>query len=114
MTSCSHIRGDKMNDQEYEIFLNKSLILIENAINFLRNGKHIVAYNKMLGVQQKLLQLEEDKKIELSLQELSCRSISYYMMEGRYNDAKIVIEKMRVDLYKIYGRIKKENERNTN
>ena len=103
-----------MNNEEYEIFLNKTLNIIENAINFLKNDKHIVAYHKMLGVHQKLISLEGERKIELSLEELSSRSVSHYMMDGRYKDAMIVIEKMRIDLYQIYGRIKKENEKNRN
>lgn len=103
-----------MTNEEYEVFLNKTLNLIENAVNFLRSNKHIVAYNKMLGVHQKLLLLEDERKIGLALEELSCRSISHYMLDGRYEEAMAVIEKMRIDLYQIYGRIKKENEKNRN
>jgi len=103
-----------MNNEEYEIFLNRTLVLIENAVNFLSRNKHIVAYNKMLGVHQKLLSLEGDRKIALSLEELSCRSISHYMLDGRYDDAFVVIEKMRIDLYQIYGKVKTENEKNRN
>jgi hypothetical protein len=103
-----------MNNEEYEIFLNRTLVLIENAVNFLRNKKHIVAYNKMLGVHQKLLSLAGDRKIALSLEELSCQSIFHYMLDGRYDDAAVVVEKMRVDLYQIYGKVKTENEKNRN
>jgi len=101
-----------MNNEEYELFLNKTLNLIENAINFLKNNKHIVAYNKMLGVHQKLVLLEGERKIELSLEELSCRSVSHYMLDGRYDDAMVVIQKIKIDLYLIYGKVKKENEKN--
>lgn len=103
-----------MTNEEYEVFLNKTLNLIENAVNFLGNNKHIVAYNKMLGVHQKLISLEGERKVELSLEELSSRSVSHHMMDGRYEDAMVIIEKMRIDLYRIYGRIKKENEKNRN
>ncbi len=103
-----------MNNEEYELFLNKTLNLIENAVNFLNRGKHIVAYNKMLGIYQKLTSLEGDKRVELSLEELSCRSVSYYMLDGRYDDAMVVIKKIRLDLYQVYGKVKKENEKNRN
>lgn len=103
-----------MDSEEYELFLNKTLNLIENAVNFLKNNKHIVAYNKMLGVHQKLESLEDDRKIERSLNVLGCRSVSHYMLDGRYDDAMIVIKKIREDLYQVYGKVKKENEKNRN
>ncbi len=103
-----------MNNEEYELFLNKTLNLVENAINFLNRSKHIVAYNKMLGVYQKLASLEGERRIELSLEELSCKSVSHYMLDGRYDDAITVIKKIKIDLCLVYDKVKKENEKNRN
>jgi hypothetical protein len=56
-----------MEKEEFAQFLKSTLIKIENAINLLEQDmpKHIPAYNKILGVQQKLAGLGEDKKTQL-------------------------------------------------
>lgn len=103
-----------MQKEEYEEFLNRTLILIENARNFLLNDKHIISYNKMLGVQQKLEQLTDPEKTELSVELIKVRSVIYYLTEGRYKDAMDSLEKARESIYKIYGQVGKKYENNRN
>ena len=103
-----------INDEEYELFLNRTLNLIENAVNFLKNDKHIVAYNKMIGVHQKICSIVEEEKKELLLNELICKDIIHHLLDGRYEQAKESIMIVKTNLYKIYGKVKKKNETNRN
>jgi len=102
-----------MNNEEYEVFLNRTLNLVENAINFLKNDKHILSHNKILGIHQKLELVKEEKE-ELSSEAFRSKVSSQYLIDGQYDRAKEVIGEMKINLYKIYGRVKKENEKNKN
>lgn len=104
-----------MNSSEFIEFLTGTLIKIENAINLLEQDapKHIPAYNKILGVQQKLAGLNESYKGKLFSQLITTRSIINYFMNGRYRDGYQQILKLKGELIKICLRIK-NNEKDTN
>jgi hypothetical protein len=104
-----------MEKEEFVQFLKSTLIKIENAINLLEQDmpKHIPAYNKILGVQQKLACLGDDKKAQLFSQLITTRSIISYFMNGRYIDGHKQILKLKRELVNIYLSVEK-NERDKN
>ena len=53
-----------MDSKEYVDFLKSVLVKIENALFLIEQkpAKHIPAYNKILGVQQKLAGLDQKYK----------------------------------------------------
>lgn len=104
-----------MESEEFVQFLKITLIKIENAINLVEQDvpKHIPAYNKILGVQQKLAGLGEDRKSQLFPQLITTRSIINYFMNGRYNYGHQQILKLKTELVNIYLSIEK-NERDKN
>jgi hypothetical protein len=104
-----------MGNEEFVQFLKSTLIKIENAINLVKQDapKHIPAYNKILGVQQKLAGLEEDQKFQLFSQLVTTRSIINYFMNGRYGDGYKQILKLKIELVNICLSIEK-NERDKN
>ena len=59
-------------------------------------SKHIPAYNKMLGVQQKLNGLNTYYKAKISFQLILVRSIINYLINGRYNDGFNQILKLKL------------------
>ena len=101
-----------MDNKEYVDFLRVVLIKIENALNFMEQEtpKHIPAYNKMLGVQQKLAGLDQKYKERLFPQIVNSRSAVSYFMNGRYEDAHAQILKLKGDLIKICLEIKNEKD----
>lgn len=103
-----------MNNDEFVEFLTETLVKIENVINLLEQDipKHIPAYNKILGVQQKLAGLDETRRIQMFSQLITTRSIINYFMNGRYNDGYQQIMKLKRELVKICLGIK-NSEKNT-
>ena len=103
-----------MNTDEYIIFLKSTLIKIENAINLLNIGcpKHILAYHKMLGVQQKISKLEENHRNQLFEEIIIIRSVIHYLINGKYGRAFSQIIKLKKNIIKICSVL--ENERNKN
>ncbi len=102
-----------MKNEEFVQFLKSTLVKIENAINLLLNKdapKHIPAYNKILGVQQKLAGLDKEHKAQMFSQLIITRSIINYFMNGRYGDGYNQILKLKKELIKICFRIE-QNER---
>ena len=77
-----------MYNDEFVKFLKGTLVKIENVINLMRQDvpKHIPAYHKILGVQQKLAELNRDRKAQMFSQLITTRSIINYFMNGRYQD----------------------------
>ncbi len=104
-----------MNDNEFIEFLTGTLLKVENVINLLEQDvpKHIPAYNKILGVQQKLAGLNENYKICLFPQLITTRSVINYFMNGRYGDGYQQVMKLKRELIKICLEIK-NNEKDTN
>jgi len=104
-----------MGNEEFIQFLKSTLIKIENAINLVKQDapKHIPAYNKILGVQQKLAGLEDEQKSQLFSQLITVRSIINYFMNGRYNEGYKQILKLKIELVNICLSIEK-NERDKN
>ena len=104
-----------MNNNEFVEFLKKVLIKIENVINLIEQDipKHIPAYNKMLGVQQKLVKLDENYKMQMFSQLITTRSIINYFMNGRYREGYNKVLKLKNELITICLRIG-NNERNKN
>ncbi len=102
-----------MNNGEYVSFLKSVLIKIENAINLIeqKTPKHIPAYHKILGVQQKLGSLHKSYKNELFSQLINVRGIINYLTNGNYKDAHFRILQLKKDLINICCEI--ENEKNT-
>ena len=81
----------------------------------MKNNKHIVSYEKILGVQQKLDTLKyEDRKTLLGRELIKTRGVIYYLKEGRYEDANKSILELKQTFYEIFYKIKKINERNNN
>ncbi|MHA1469584.1 MAG: hypothetical protein ACTSSP_03360 [Candidatus Asgardarchaeia archaeon] len=79
-----------MNKEEYILFLRGVLVKIENAINFLEHQdppRHILAYRKALGVQQKLAELDSEYRDKMFPQLITIRSVISYLLNGRYREA---------------------------
>jgi len=75
--------------------------------------KHIPAYNKILGVQQKLAGLDEKRKGQMFSQLIVTRSIINYFMNGRYGDGYNQVLKLKKELREICIRIEKyERDKN--
>ena len=102
-----------MKNEEYMSFLRSVLVKMENAINLAKQKppKHIPAYNKMLGVQQKFAELDQEGKNLLFSNIVNTRSIINYFMNGYYTRAYDQMLKLKTDLVNIYLEI--ENEKNT-
>ena len=99
-------------DKEYEDFLYKILNLLENTDNFMKNNKHIIAYHKVLGIQQKLETLEEEKRLLLNNELIKIRGIIQYLKDGRYGEAIKNIKELKNCFYKVYEKVKSENNNN--
>ncbi len=102
-----------MNSEEYVVFLKSVLVKIENALNLMDQepSKHIPAYNKILGVQQKINGLDQEHKNMLFSSIIATRSIINYFTNGRYEDALARILKLKGKLVKTCFDI--ENEKNS-
>ena len=57
--------------------------------------KHIPAYHKALGIQQKFNDLPNDRRNQFFTQIISSRAIINYLINGRYEDAKSRILKLK-------------------
>lgn len=103
-----------MNNEELVAFLKTTLIKVENAINLLDQDvpKHIPAYHKALGIQQKLSLLPGIRRDQMFSQIIIARSIINYLMNGRYEDALAQILKLRKEFVQICMQL--QNEKNTN
>ena len=104
-----------MENVEFLDFLRTTLIKVENTINLIEqdNPRHIPAYNKMLGVQQKIAGLASNRKAIMFSQLIAVRAIINYFMNGRYDQAHNSVLKLRESLNKIYLQVEK-NERDKN
>ena len=102
-----------MDNKELMVFLRTTLVKIENAINLLTQDlpKHILAYHKALGIQQKFRGLSNEHKNQMLPQIIIARSIINYLVNGRYKVALDQILKLRKELIHIYSQL--ENERDT-
>ena len=101
-----------MNNEELVLFLKSTLVKIENMINLLSQPvpKHIPAYHKSLGVQQKFVGLDGDLKSQLFPQIVASRSIIHFLLNGHYTDAMERILKLKKDMVNICSQL--ENEKN--
>jgi len=105
-----------VRNEEFVQFLKSTLVKIENAVNLLERQnapKHIPAYNKILGVQQKLSGLGQEHKAQMFSQLITTRSIINYFINGRYGDGYGQILKLRKELTEICYRIE-QSERDKN
>ena len=73
-------------------------------------NKHIPAYNKMLGVQQKLSGLDQKHKEMLFPKIIATRSIISHFTNGLYEEAYSKILKLKGDLITICLEIKNEKD----
>ena len=101
-----------MNNDEYIDFLKSVLVKIENALNLIEQkpSKHIPSYNKILGVQQKLAGLDEQRRNRLFSQLIHVRGIINYFMNGRYGEAHSQMLRLKSDLVIICLEIKNEKD----
>ena len=92
-----------MDASEFVIFLKTLLNKIENVDNFLDQEcpKYILAYNKMLGVQQKLNELDKFHKVILINQVAVTRFVINHLINGKYEDAYKNVLKLKKDLIEI-------------
>ena len=94
--------------------LKSLLIKIENAINLLNHTppRHIPAYNKMLGVQQKIVGLNQEQKNIMFSQLVICRAVINYFMNGRYKEAQERIIELKTSIVMIcFGIEKNESDK---
>jgi len=98
---------DAVENKEFIQFLKTTLIKIENVINLMNQDvpKHIPAYNKMLGVQQKLGALSQERKGQMFSQLIITRSVINYFMNGRYGDGFKRVLELKKELIAICFRI---------
>ena len=101
-----------MDNAEYEQFLNRTLNMLENIVNFIeKQGKHIVAYHKLLGVQQKLVTIpDKEKKQSMVDIMISIKFAISDLVDGRYGKALDKIKVVKTKMYRRYGEIKSKNE----
>lgn len=98
-----------MNNDEYFEFLRSLLIKIENVINLLDQEipKHILAYHKALGVQQKIAGLDDSYRNRLFPQMVNTRSVVHFLLNGKYEEAYKKTNQLKGDLIKICLNIRK-------
>jgi len=104
-----------MENEEFVQFLKTTLVKVENVINLIEQDcpKHIPAYNKILGVQQKLAGLSNERKAQMFPHLILTRSIINYFMNGRYGDGYKQVLKLKKELREICIRIEKyERDKN--
>ena len=104
---------EMMENEEFVKFLKSTLIKIENAINLMNQSKHIPAYNKMLGVQQKLIDLNKVHRTQMLSQLITTRSIINCFINGRYEICDTQILKLKQELINICFK-EENNERDKN
>jgi hypothetical protein len=104
-----------MENKDFVDFLKSLLVKIENVESLMGQDcpKHIPAYNKMLGIQQKLSGLESESKINLLPQIVKIRSAINYFMNGRYDSGYRVIIALKKEIIDMCLHIRK-NERDNN
>ena len=104
-----------MDSQEYLCFLKSVLVKIENTINLIEQipSKHIPAYHKMLGVQQKFAGLDKDDRSKFFPQMVKVRGIINYLTNGNYERASEQIFKLKGNIIKICLDINNEKDTNT-
>jgi len=104
-----------MDSQEYLFFLKSVLIKIENTINLIDQtpSKHIPAYHKMLGVQQKFLGLDKTDRCRFLPQIIKVRGIINYLTNGSYGRASEQIFKLKGEIVQICVNINNEKVTNT-
>ena len=102
-----------MTQEETVEFLKRTLIIIENAEHLLRDNppRHIPAYHKILGVQQKFERLSQDEQKSFFAQIIGIRGIIAYFLNGRYNEGSKQLEKIKKDFITI---VLNSNENNKN
>ncbi len=99
-----------MDNDEFLCFLKSILTKIENVINMLTQDipKHIPAYHKMLGIQQKVSDLGDKERTLLFLQIIGIRSVLNYLLNGRYEEAKTRVFNLKKEFIDLYILLKKK------
>ena len=93
-----------MNEKEYVEFLKSVLIKIENAINLLVHHeppRHILTYHKVLGVKQKIVELDAEHRDKMFHQIILVKSVINYLLNGRYEEAATRMQKLKKDIIDI-------------
>ena len=86
-----------MTKEEIYEFFQKSLILIENAELLLKHipSRHIPAFHKILGIQQKFERLTQDDQRCFFSQIIAIRGTIAYFLNGRYEEGIKNLEKLK-------------------
>lgn len=102
-----------MNNDDLVDFLKSTLVKIENAVNLLSQDipKHIPAYHKSLGIQQKFAGLDGELRGQFLPQIIAARSIINYLTNGRYKDALSRLQQLKGELIRFCSQLEKKNER---
>jgi hypothetical protein len=89
------------------IFLKSILLKIENIENFMKISppKHIPAYQKILGIQQKFDILNKNQKGYFFPQMVIARGVITLFMNGKYEDALRQLTSLKKDLIHMVKKI---------
>lgn len=102
-----------MMDKDFCDFLCSILRKIEEVESMMRQSvaKHIPAYHKLLGVQQKLETLPIEKRQAIFFKEIiKTRGALTYFLNGRYDDGMVSLMCVKQKVINLLL----ENERNKN
>ena len=88
------------NKEDLIIFIKSILLKVENIENFMKISppKHIPAYQKILGIQQKFDILNKNQKECFFPQMVMTRGVITLFMNGRYEDALRQLVNLKKDL----------------
>jgi len=89
------------------VFLKSILLKIENIENFMKISppKHIPAYQKILGIQQKFDILNKNQKEHFFPQMVIARGVITLFMNGKYEDALRQLTNLKKDLIHMVKKI---------
>lgn len=92
-----------MNNEEIIEFMKHVLISVENAELLLRHEppRHIPAYHKILGIQQKFERLNANEQKVFFAQMVGVRGVVAYFLNGRYDEGIQSLIKIKTDFISI-------------
>ncbi len=101
-----------MNKEDFLQILKSILKKIDDVEGFMGQNppKHIVAYNKILGVQQKLSgEYPESLQKKLFVENIKIKGVVTYFLNGRYVDGMKSLIQVKNNIIRLIT----ENERNS-
>jgi len=94
-------------------FLTSTLVIIENAENLLKKNnppRHIPAYHKILGIQQKFDRLDDGEKKTYFGEMVKVRGIITYFLNGRYKEGEESLVQLKIMLLRQLRSVREQNE----